>query len=202
MLGWTTQCSQYEFPSTTITDLFLSTEVAWEGVITWSFLKDVSKIIFVNLGISGNVMLDPVWMPMSTKAVLTLPSWAGQGRKNVIKNQDKVRESSLSNCPHREDKEISKSHHAEKNCNKKCTCWWLKYCCGLSVGKSSGVLVTAFPSELHPGGERNQMLWKTKVVWSGAVANSSCNNRAVAFQILISQKNLYQILQPRGQEGF
>lgn len=46
MLGWTSQrfqCSQCEFSSTTITDLFLSTEVTWEGVIVSSFPKGCVK---------------------------------------------------------------------------------------------------------------------------------------------------------------
>lgn len=137
-----------------------------------AFLKDVSKIMFVNSGISGNVMLDPIWMPMSTKAALTLPSWAGQGRENVIENQDTVPENSLSNCPHREDKESPKSHHTNSTQRKNCTCWWLKYC--FLWGNPLGVWSLLSPvssiqavftlCELCPGchrekgGERNQML--------------------------------------------
>lgn len=151
---------------------------------------------------------------------IPLLSWAGERKcnKKSREGQGELTEQLPSQGRQRDPKISTGKLNTEENCTENCTWWWLKYCCGLSVGKSSGALIIAFPSELHPsefalcelcpgcdgekGGERNQMLWKTKVVWSGAVANSSCNNRAVAFQILISQKNLYQILQPRGQEGF
>ena len=56
--------------------------------------------------------------------------------------------------------------------------------------------------DIKKGEERNQMLWKTKVVWSIAVASSSCNNRVVSFQNLISQRICIKFFSPEVKRDF
>lgn len=82
-----------------------------------------------------------------------LLSWAGERKYNQKSrcSQGELTEQLPSQGRQRDPKILPRKLNTEKNCHKNCTCWWQKYHCGFSVGKSSGVSIIAFPGELHPG---------------------------------------------------